>query len=73
MERSGMRWTEQMAEATVQLRSVLSLKAILIVTGNSTSTRISSLGLDEFIAWYGQEPNDGVFPQMVRYQSLPQD
>jgi hypothetical protein len=41
MERSGMRWTEQMAEAIVQLRAIY-LSGILIATGNSTSNRTSA-------------------------------
>ena len=40
MERSGMRWTEQMAEAVVQLKPSAS-PVTLITTGNSTSNKIS--------------------------------
>ncbi len=43
MERSGMRWTEPMAEAIVKLRAIyLSGDFDCYVTGNSTSSRINS-------------------------------
>ena len=41
MERSGMRWTEQMAEAIVQLRAIY-LSGDFDGSGNSTSIRISA-------------------------------
>jgi hypothetical protein len=44
MERSGMSWTEQMAEAVVQLRAIY-LSEISIATGNSTSIRTSVVSI----------------------------